>query len=395
MQTPTYKKIEHRESEPPGPDEAAAALQAQRALVELRAGRNIQIIDGQERLSVAALEAIDPCTLMAGVPVGGSVQLLISRQRAQALERPVDADAIRVTLPARPPPPGEDEQADRLAWRIAGIDEPASVVDGLHRCLFTERAGAATRAALELVRQARLQPAVVIRCASVSSDRIDRLCIDAADALAYPVLRGRLISRTGVAQVQLDTVPDATFHAFRERFGDAEHAAIVVGEPDLSRPVIVRLHSACFTGDLFGSLRCDCGEQLQGAIETLSRSGGGVILYLDQEGRGIGLGNKLRAYRLQAAGLDTIEADRRLGFGADGRDFTAARAMLSQLGITRVRLLTNNPAKVEALDGDGLQVVERLPLSGSVNPHNARYLETKRDRGGHLPSILDGRVRNA
>jgi len=390
MRNPAYSERSRTLAE-----EANAALQAQRALIELRAGRDILIVDGDERLSIAALEAIDEQALASGTPVGGSVQLLISRPRAQALDRSIDAEALRVTLPARRPPPSESEASKRFAWRVAGIDDPAAPVEGLERCRFEQRRGRTARAALELVRQARLQPAAVIRSTSVSSEPLDPFCIEAGDALAYPVLRGRLIDRTGSARVQLHAIPDAMFHAFRERFGDAEHVAVVVGSPDLSAPVTVRLHSACFTGDLFGSLRCDCGEQLEGAIDTLSRNGGGVILYLDQEGRGIGLGNKLRAYRMQADGLDTIEADRRLGFGADGRDFTAARAMLQQLGIARVRLLTNNPAKVEALNGDAVQVTERLPLSGSINPHNARYLKTKRDRGGHLPSILDGRVRDA
>jgi len=379
----------------PDADRTRAALQAQHALLELRAGRDVRIVAGAEHLTIAALDAIDPHTVMHGTPVGGAIALLITPERARALGREEATSAMRVTLPARRPPPSENTDTERLAWRVAGIDDPAAVVEGLHRCTFVPRDGRPVQAALELLRQARLQPAALVRCASISDTSAPPFSIQADDALAYRTTRGRYVDRTGSARVQLPNVPDAVFHAFRERFGDAEHAAIVIGDPDPDRPVITRLHSACFTGDLFGSLRCDCGEQLDGAIRTLSGHGGGVILYLDQEGRGIGLGNKLRAYRLQAAGLDTIEADRRLGFGADGRDFTAARTMLVQLGIRQVKLLTNNPAKVAALDGDGLSVTERLPLAGRINPHNARYLQTKRDRGGHLASILDGRPRDA
>jgi GTP cyclohydrolase II len=146
----------------------------------------------------------------------------------------------------------------------------------------------------------------------------------------------------------------------------------------------VRLHSACLTGDLLGSLRCDCGDQLRDAVELIAASGGGIVLYLAHEGRGIGLANKLRAYALQDEGLDTLEADQHLGFRTDERDYTAACAMLQDLGIRRIRLLTNNPGKIEALNSGGIEVLAREPLQGRETPHNARYLRTKRERAGHL-----------
>ena len=146
----------------------------------------------------------------------------------------------------------------------------------------------------------------------------------------------------------------------------------------------MRLHSSCFTGDILGSLRCDCGEQLTGAINSMVLAGGGVILYLSQEGRGIGLASKLRAYQLQDEGLDTIEANQTLGFGADERHYQAATTMLRSLGIERVKLMTNNPLKIDALRREGVDVVSRLPSHATVNVHNARYLETKRKRAGHL-----------
>jgi GTP cyclohydrolase II len=159
--------------------------------------------------------------------------------------------------------------------------------------------------------------------------------------------------------------------------------AVVIGNPDPAQPVLVRLHSECFTGDLLGSLRCDCGDQLRGAIAEIGRAGSGILLYLAQEGRGIGLVNKLRAYNLQDAGLDTFDANEQLGFDADERVYLPAAEMLRQLGITRVRLMTNNPEKVAALARCGIVVAERVPHAFPSNDHNARYLQAKKTRHGH------------
>lgn len=177
---------------------------------------------------------------------------------------------------------------------------------------------------------------------------------------------------------------DVRVVAFRPGDGGAEHLAIIVGFPDGRQPVLARLHSECFTGDLLGSLRCDCGPQLRGAIRAMAEAGGGVVLYLAQEGRGIGLINKLRAYALQDSGLDTIDANEALGFEADERQFRPAAEMLKKLGFGAVRLLTNNPRKVEGLEKLGIQVVERVPHAFPANDHNARYLATKASRAGHL-----------
>jgi GTP cyclohydrolase II len=171
---------------------------------------------------------------------------------------------------------------------------------------------------------------------------------------------------------------------FRDEFGGGEHVAVVIGEPDLAGSVPVRLHSACLTGDLLGSLRCDCGEQLRTAVEQIAALGGGILLYLDQEGRSIGLANKLRAYAIQDTGVDTFDADHRLGFSADERSYDLAAAMLQQMGVLRVRLLTNNPAKIDGLREHGIDVVDRLPLQTRPNVHNAAYLRSKRERAGHL-----------
>lgn len=170
--------------------------------------------------------------------------------------------------------------------------------------------------------------------------------------------------------------------AFRNDADAVEHVAVIIGHPD-GQPPVVRLHSECLTGDVFGSLKCDCGPQLHQALRIMDESGYGILLYLRQEGRGIGLINKLRAYSLQDQGFDTVDANVRLGFVNDARDFRLAAQMLGELEIKQIRLLTNNPDKVEGLKKAGIDVVERLPLKIKPNPHNQAYLETKRDRSGH------------
>jgi GTP cyclohydrolase II len=177
---------------------------------------------------------------------------------------------------------------------------------------------------------------------------------------------------------------DTRIVVFRTADGVAEHLAIVVGQPEPDRPVLTRLHSQCMTGDLLGSLRCDCGDQLRAAIAAIAEAGSGVLLYLAQEGRGIGLANKLRAYALQDRGADTVDANHQLGFDADERLYLAAAAMLRRLGFSQVRLLTNNPRKVSGLSGCGVSVAERVPLVVKSNDFNVDYLEAKARRLGHL-----------
>jgi GTP cyclohydrolase II len=184
------------------------------------------------------------------------------------------------------------------------------------------------------------------------------------------------------ARLPLADLPETQIVAFRSPAGD-DHVALVVGAFG-GQPPLVRLHSECLTGDVFGSLKCDCGPQLQAALRLIGLAGGGVLLYLRQEGRGIGLANKLRAYALQDRGLDTVEANVRLGFGDDERDYLHAAAMLRALGIDKVRLLTNNAAKVAGLAAAGVEVVERVAHHMPANPHNADYLAVKRAKSGHL-----------
>ncbi len=175
-----------------------------------------------------------------------------------------------------------------------------------------------------------------------------------------------------------------TIHAFEEPQTGQEHVALSMGEVGNGEPVLMRIHSECLTGDGFGSLRCDCGPQLEAAMQKVAAEGRGVILYLRQEGRGIGLVNKVRAYQLQDQGADTVEANEQLGFAPDLREYSMCEDMLRHLGISRVRLMTNNPLKVEALEKHGVEVVERVPLMTGRNAHNDQYLDTKQEKMGHL-----------
>ncbi len=175
-----------------------------------------------------------------------------------------------------------------------------------------------------------------------------------------------------------------TIHAFEDPETGKEHVALVVGEVGVGAPVILRVHSECLTGDGFGSLRCDCGPQLEAAMQKVAAAGRGVILYLRQEGRGIGLLNKVRAYHLQDQGADTVEANEQLGFAPDLREYSMCEDMLKYLGVKSVRLMTNNPRKVAALEAHGVDVIERVPLMTGRNPHNEHYLDTKQDKMGHM-----------
>ncbi|HET7885076.1 MAG TPA: GTP cyclohydrolase II, partial [Bradyrhizobium sp.] len=243
-------------------------------------------------------------------------------------------------------------------------------------------------AAVTLAKLASLLPAaLVVRVgaaeAAFLARRRDIAAIDAAVVFKRQA-EDTALNRVAEARVPLADAENARLIAFRPGDGGVEHLAIVIGTPDPAAPVLARLHSECFTGDLLASLRCDCGDQLRGAIAAIARDGGGVLLYLAQEGRGIGLVNKLRAYRLQDAGFDTLDANEQLGFDADERVYRPAAEMLRQLGFGTIRLLTNNPEKVAALERYGIRVAERVPHVFASNGHNERYLRTKAVRGGHL-----------
>jgi GTP cyclohydrolase II len=242
--------------------------------------------------------------------------------------------------------------------------------------------------AVILAKLARLLPAVL--AAPVQSggradaERLGLYNVPAADLLAYPMAAAAGLRQIASARVPLENAEDSRVIAFRTEGSAIEHLAIVVGRPETADAPLVRIHSECFTGDLLGSLRCDCGVQLRGAIARMADEGCGVLLYFAQEGRNIGLVNKLRAYTLQDRGLDTLDANRALGWGADERNFLIAATMLEALGLHRIRLLTNNPDKLAALAACGIEVVGREAHAFAPNGVNDHYLATKAERFGHL-----------
>lgn len=240
----------------------------------------------------------------------------------------------------------------------------------------------AARTAMEIARLAGVLPAFLV--APDAADAVQP--VSSADLAAWRDT-GRLAIATR-ARLPVAACEDAQIVAFRSADDMREHVALVIGQQDGDRAPLVRLHSECLTGDILGSLKCDCGPQLDAALDAMAqeaRSGGwGILLYMRQEGRGIGLINKLRAYRLQDQGLDTVDANNRLGLPTEARDFPVAARMLDLLGVGTIRLMTNNPGKVDALRAEGIEVAERVAHSLPPNPHNARYLGTKRDRTGHI-----------
>ena len=242
------------------------------------------------------------------------------------------------------------------------------------------------RAALALAKLGRLLPALVAAPRLALPEGL--LEVPAADVIAYPETAATTLAAVAEARVPLEDSAETGIVAFRPADGGIEHLAILVGEPEAlaarGGAPLARVHSECFTGDLLGSLRCDCGPQLRGAIARMAAEGSGVLLYLAQEGRGIGLVNKLRAYALQDGGLDTLDANRALGYGADERNFLVAAEMLRALHIPRVRLLTNNPEKIAGLAACGIEVVDRVRHAFVANGVNDGYLETKALRFGHL-----------
>lgn len=247
----------------------------------------------------------------------------------------------------------------------------------------------AAYSAIRLTKIARMLPAVVV-AEITAEDAIawaranSRTVVSATAVQAYDRLQANTLMPVSEASVPLAGCENTKIIAFRPRDGGVEHLAIIIGELNIKEPVLTRLHSECFTGDLLGSLKCDCGDQLRGAITAIAEGGSGVLLYLAQEGRGIGLVNKLRAYELQEKGFDTVDANEQLGFDDDERIYLPAVQMLSSLGINQVRLLTNNPAKVGALARHGIAVTERVTHVFPSNQHNWSYLDTKAKRSGHL-----------
>ena len=344
----------------------------ERAIAALRTGRPVRI-EASDRLTILSIETATP-ELLELLDPEAKAPLLLSGLRAAALSLANEREAA-------------DPQQPVLVARETWLDADAALtladpaqdfsrapVGPLRPLPLLARESA--EGALELARAAGLLPALWL----VDSDAAVSVSLD---QLKREEIRPE-VTLLARARLPLEDMPDTQIFAFRGSDDGQDHVALLVGAFG-GKPPLVRLHSECLTGDVFGSLKCDCGPQLREALRLIAAAGGGVLLYLRQEGRGIGLANKLRAYGLQDRGFDTVDANLRLGFSDDERDSAHAAAILRKLGIGQVRLLTNNPRKVEALEAEGIKVAERVAHHMPANPHNADYLAVKKAKSGHLP----------
>ena len=392
------------------------------AIQEFRAGRFVILVDDEERenegdLAVAA-ELVTPEAINFMAKHGrGLICLSMTEERCDALDLPLMvrdntspyATAFTVSIEARGKITTGISAADRAATIRTAVDSSTRPEDLLRpghvfplraaKGGVLKRAGQ-TEASVDLAALAGFEPAGVI-CEIMKDDgtmaRVPDLArfaqhhgirmITVADLIRYRLEHETLVER--VASPRLPTVyGDFRLHAYRSRVTGEEHLAFVQGEIRPEEPVLVRVHSQCLTGDVFGSQRCDCGHQLHGALERIEEEGQGVLLYLLQEGRGIGLINKLLAYELQEQGHDTVEANEKLGFRPDQRDYGIGAQILRDLGVRHMRLMTNNPHKYVGLAGYGLEIAERIPLEVPPNSTNHAYLRAKRDKLGHLLKLV-------
>lgn len=358
-------------------------IAVERALAEFRSGRPVVMTCADDHFIVLPAEGVTDELLASFRHLCAPVRphLVISARRARALGLAA-AGPVGLAVSER------DDAAAILSFVAdARVEQRLDVVPG----------GGVANAAIEIAKLAQRLPALLVA-------RVEAARFAVCDPPLMHVAAGAVAGFRAAATHSLAVVTEANiplngglaarFVIFRDAIGGSS-VAVILGKPDFARPVPVRLHSACLTGDVFGSRRCDCGDQLRLSIGRLEEKGGGIILYLDQEGRGLGLANKMRTYRLQDAGFDTLDANTALGFDDDERDYGVAVRMLQMLGVPRVRLLTNNPAKVEGLAGAGIEVVGQIALHGPVNADNRRYLTAKATRAGHkfdhlLAVLADG-----
>ena len=387
------------------------------ALEDIRAGRMIVVCDDEDRenegdLTMAAQFCTPEAINFMAKEGRGLICLALTGERCEQLgldlmaaknESPFET-AFTVSVEARDGVTTGISAADRARTVQVAIDPstaPRDLVQPGHIFPLKAKPGGVlertgqTEAAVDLARLAGLNPSGVI-CEVMNDDGtmarvpdLERYCarhalkmITVADLIAYRRRHDRLVER--VVSTRLPTAfGDFDVVGYRSLLDDKHHVAMVKGDVDGVPDVLVRVHSECLTGDVFHSLRCDCGEQLESALAMIEREGSGVLLYLAQEGRGIGLLNKLKAYNLQDQGLDTVDANLELGLPVDLRDYGIGAQILVDLGLSSIRILTNNPKKIRGLEGYGLSVTEQIPIVHAANPHNERYLQAKRDRLGH------------
>lgn len=347
---------------------SSAAIEVERAVAELRYGRPVVVTQGERKLAVLALDCVAPSLFdQFAEATDNRHNLLLTAPRAGRLGIGVERDVIT-------PLAGVSfDDASRLAYAL-GAEKPA----------IWQPADALASQSAELARLALLLPAMVLADVTPIADRFDACCEIASTRLKGADIARQRFDKVVRTRVPLKDLGDADFVVFRGGLAQKDQVAIVVGKPDVTKTVPIRIHSSCITGDLCGSLKCDCGDQLRNGLTLLKQAGGGVLLYLDQEGRGTGIGAKMRAYGYQHLGLDTIDADAELGLAEDHRRYEAAVAMLRHLEISKVAVYTNNPTKIAGLKLGGIDVEARAAVTGRVTAENENYLRTKTLRAGHM-----------
>lgn len=353
-------------------------LGVKRGIAEVRSGRPVLMLDGHQAAAALAIEglAIDRLQAFQDICAPAVPQLAVTAARARALGVQTQ-EAVVLEL-------GSGTTAATISSLAFGMTAPEIV--------GYKPAGTLALGAIELAKLAQNLPAILVAPVDASNLTMAASSIVRVEVRSVSEFHRHSVEALKIsaeANVPLEANNSSRFVIFTNAIGD-NSVAIIVGTPNYSEAVPVRLHSACLTGDVFGSLRCDCGDQLRLALAQLEELGGGVILYMAQEGRGLGLANKMRAYQLQDAGLDTVDANTTLGFDDDERSYGIAGRMLQMLGCTRIMLLTNNPTKLEALRDTGIEVRGRVPLVTPINPHNRRYMTAKAVRAGHYLGDLAG-----
>jgi GTP cyclohydrolase II len=355
-------------------------LALERAASDLRRGQPVVVTDGDTSLLVMALEMANSATVAAFDAITKDSFLLLTNSRANALKVAGKGwSVVRIVRPSWFDPADMVAVADPTLDLSTPLKGPFTRLDHAETPL--------DQAAVKLAKWSHLLPAVLAAPFDAGDDIVSKAAVLSISASAVnnaDIGQAASLTQVASARVPLAGAENTRLIAFRPLSGGIEHVAIVIGDPPRGEPALVRVHSECFTGDLLGSMKCDCGEQLRGSIKAIEEAGGGLVLYMAQEGRGIGLVSKLKAYALQDQGYDTVDANTRLGFEVDERVFAPAAEMLKKLGFGSVRLMTNNPLKVEGLQSFGIKVTERVEHSFPANPHNEHYLATKKSRTGHL-----------
>ncbi|MEM1382569.1 MAG: GTP cyclohydrolase II [Pseudomonadota bacterium] len=361
----------------------SAEEQVARARNDLRIGAPVALMAAEGAALILAAEALSQARLDALRRLGPErLDLAVTHRRAETLRaRAYDGTLARLEV-------GPEASVD---WVHATADPSLDLAMPLKGPYRSRRDGSARLhgLAIDLAKQARVLPAALVASWD-TAETVGRLAEEAgllrlsAETIEAAATGSVRLARVSGARVPTRFAEAGAVHVWRPDDGAEEHYAVVVGQPETGGPVLARLHSACFTGDVLGSLKCDCGPQLAAAMDQIAAAGSGVLLYMNQEGRGIGLANKMRAYALQDLGFDTVEANHRLGFEDDERDFRLGAEMLKAMGFSAVRLMTNNPGKIAMMNACGIRVSERVPLQVGRNTVNAGYLATKAAKSGHM-----------